>query len=150
MATGRQYNSDPRIIAGYFIGSVENLKRCPTKSRSDMGTENGLEEVMQKLMRADGNRSFIQGKSVANQRIESWWGILRKESAQYWKNIFSYLKDNDHLSGNVLDNNFARFCFLKLIQVGYDHMYLIKQLVSTKRHSLIYPNAFPCRYQFHN
>jgi hypothetical protein len=37
-----------------------------------------------------GKRSFIVGKSIANQRIEAWWSTLRKECSQYWINVFTY------------------------------------------------------------
>jgi hypothetical protein len=64
-----------------------------------------------------GNKSFCFGKSIANQRIESWWGILRKETTQYWMNLFSSLNDDDKFSGDLLDKNLVRFCFMKVVQV---------------------------------
>lgn len=113
-------NNDPYLIAGYFINAVQQRNGCPAIVRCDRGTENGHVEIMQTLMRrehAAGNRSFIYGKSIANQRIESWWGILRKECSQHWINVFSQLKDDGTFSADFLDKNLIRFCFTRLVQV---------------------------------
>ncbi|KAL3891528.1 hypothetical protein ACJMK2_003788 [Sinanodonta woodiana] len=75
-------NSDPNVIAKYFLDAVEEYGGCPTFMRGDMGTENVRFADMQKfLRRSDGldiedDRTFIYGKSTLNTRIESWWGIL--------------------------------------------------------------------------
>ena len=116
-------NSDPRIIAGYFTKAVQSRKGCPTLVRIDRGTENGHIQIFQTFLRKDhidslaGEHSFRYGQSVANQRIEGWWSILRRECTQFWMNIFSYLKDDGHFSGDFLDKNLIRFCFLGLVQV---------------------------------
>ena len=92
--------------------------------RADRGTENGQVQVLQRLMRSNhndalaGRHSFIYGKSIANQRIESWWSTLRKECSQFWMNLFSEMKDNGEFSGDFLDKNLIRFCFMKLVQVS--------------------------------
>ena len=102
---------------------VNKLSGCPTKIRVDRGTENGHIEVMQRVMRNNhddslaGDKSFVYGTSPANQRIESWWGILRKQCSQHWMNLCSSLKEEDTFSGSMLDKNLVRFCFMKLIQV---------------------------------
>jgi len=31
-----------------------------------------------------GDKSFMYGKSTANQRIEAWWGRLRQGCAEWW------------------------------------------------------------------
>lgn len=40
-----------------------------------------------------GIKSFIYGKSTTNQRIEAWWGILRKHGISFWINLFKDLRD---------------------------------------------------------
>lgn len=60
---------------------------------------------------------FLYGTSRCNQRIESWWGILRKEFAQFWMNVFESFKDDGYYSGDYLDQELIRFCFLEIIQV---------------------------------
>ena len=117
-------NSNPTLIAGYFMKTVLLRSGCPVIVRADRGTENGHMEVMQKLMRCEqdgpdaaGSRSFIYGRSVANQRIESWWAMFRKQCSQHWINVFSELRDEGAFSADFLDKNLICFCFLKLVQV---------------------------------
>ncbi|XP_020563208.2 uncharacterized protein LOC110016040 [Oryzias latipes] len=115
-------NSDPKVIADYYINTVSRVGGCPQRLRADPGTENAHIREMQMFLRrhhADhhaGQQSFIYGSSTANQRIESWWGILWKQCAQFWMDIFQTLKDDGHFTGDLLDKNLVQFCFLNLIQ----------------------------------
>ncbi|KAF3853851.1 hypothetical protein F7725_014539, partial [Dissostichus mawsoni] len=92
-------NSDPKV---YSSG-------CPERIRADRGTENVSVEEMQMFLRRNhpdsfaGERSFLYGRSTANQRIEGWWGILRKQSAQFWMNLFQTLQEDGHFTGDFLD-----------------------------------------------
>ncbi|XP_078799348.1 uncharacterized protein LOC110016040 isoform X2 [Oryzias latipes] len=71
-------NSDPKVIADYYINTVTRVGGCPQRLRADPGTENAHIREMQMFLRrhhADhhaGQQSFIYGSSTANQRIESW------------------------------------------------------------------------------
>ena len=118
-------SSNPRVIAGYFIKSVVSKVGCPRRVRADWGTENSVLRDLQRFLRRNHNdsladeKSFVYGQSVANQRIEAWWSILRKKCAQYWMNVFSEIKDNGHFTGNFIDKNLIQFCFMALIQVSY-------------------------------
>jgi len=80
-----------------------------------------------------GERSFIYGKSTANQRIESWWGILRKECVDLWLEYFHQIKDEGKFDGSWLDKNLVLFCFLGLIQVNNDSLSL--SLFHTQTHT---------------
>ena len=117
-------SSDPRVIAGYFTKAVLKCEGCPRRVRADRGTENGIVRDLQTFLRRnheDGladQRSFVYGRSVANQRIEAWWSILRRQTTQFWMNTFAELKDNDQFDGEYLDKNLIQFCFLSLIQVN--------------------------------
>ena len=115
-------NSDPRLIAGYFMNSVRSLQGCPTRMRADPGTENGHVRDMLKFLRtAHGDRyadnCYIEGSSHHNQRIEMWWGILRRQCIQYWMDYFGIMKDMGIYTGNILDKALLQFCFMKLVQV---------------------------------
>ena len=118
-------NRNPRIISGYYIKAVRERQACPRKVRGDRGTENCHIAAMQRFLRRNhtdslaGDRSFVYGKSIANQRIEAWWGVLRKECSQYWMNLLSSLKDDGNFSGDKFDKNLVQFCFMNLIQVIY-------------------------------
>ncbi|KAF5886491.1 uncharacterized protein DAT39_022508, partial [Clarias magur] len=101
-------SSDPKVIGGYFLETVRSLGGCPRILRADMGTENStIRDMHRYLRRSDadplaGEKSFIYGKSMANQRIKSWWGVQ--------------LTDEGNFDGSFLDKNLMLFCFLGLIQ----------------------------------
>lgn len=115
-------NSDPRLVAGYFIANVRLREGTPTIVRADLGTENSYVKRMQPFLRRMGNdafagaRSFLQGSSHHNQRIEGWWSFLRKHCIQYWMNVFSQLKEDGSFTGTFLDKSLIQFCFSNLIQ----------------------------------
>lgn len=127
-------NNDPKVIADYYISTVTRLGGCPERLRADPGTENGHVKEMQVFLRRNhtdhyaGESSFMYGCSTANQRIESWWGIFRKQSGQFWMDIFQTLRDDGHFSGDFLDKNLIQFCFLNLVQVGYQVIGLLDNL----------------------
>lgn len=116
-------NSDPRVIAACFIEAVKARAACPKRVRADRGTENVYVEQMQTFLRRDGtdrfasHASFVYGSSNHNQRIESFWGFLRKENVQFWMNLFQSLKEEDHFSGDFVDKSLVQFCFMELLQV---------------------------------
>ncbi|KAJ7998239.1 hypothetical protein DPEC_G00220530 [Dallia pectoralis] len=69
-----------------------------------------------------GDRSFLYGRRAANQRIEAWWGTLRKQSAQFWMNLFKTFQDDGHFTGDFLDKSLIQFCFLNLVQDELDEV----------------------------
>lgn len=117
-------NNNPRVIAGYYMQTVRKEMGCPRVIRSDFGTENNTVRQMQQFLRRNGDdplaseKSFMQGTSQHNQRIESWWGVLRKHSIQFWLNMFGQVKDQGHFTGDHLDKSLLQFCFMNLIQVN--------------------------------
>ena len=116
-------NKDSKVISGYFMDFVTKYNICPMRIRSDRGTKNVHVEELQKFLRRNytdeyaGNRSFVCGKGVTNQRIEWMWGLVRRQGIQYWINFFQRLLDEDVFDGEYLDVNLVRFCFTDLIQV---------------------------------
>ena len=64
------------VIAGYFIETVRDKVGCPRLLRGDAGTENSSVRQMQQFLRRNsqdafaGERSFREGSSQSNQRIE--------------------------------------------------------------------------------
>ncbi|CAL9699776.1 unnamed protein product [Knipowitschia caucasica] len=119
-------SSDPKVIGGYFLETMRELGGCARILRTDMGTENCSVRDMQRYLRRNdddanaGDKSFIWGRSTANQRIESWWGILRKECVEFWLEHFHRLKNEGDFVGDFLDKNLILFCFLGLIQDELD------------------------------
>lgn len=112
-------NNNPKVIASYFIEAVKARHGCSRRIRFDRGTENVAVEQMQRFFRREENgTSVLFGSSNHNQRIESFWGILRKENVQFWMNFFEELKDGDQFSGDFLDCALVQFCFMHLVQVS--------------------------------
>ena len=112
-------NSNPKIIAGYFIREVERRMGTPLRIRADLGTENVTMAEMQRFLRWSTDHTlvsncYISGSSNHNQRIESWWAFLRTHHAQYWMNRFQELKDKDR---DFLDKQLVLFSCLAHIQV---------------------------------
>lgn len=116
-------NSNPRVIGSYFVEAIEQAGGYPRLLRTDMGTENVvLRDIQQYLRQNDeddraGERSFITGASTANQRIESWWGLMRKEGVEHWIQQLGELKDEGLFTGDFLDKALVQFCFMAVIQV---------------------------------
>lgn len=117
-------NSNPKIVANYFIDAVSMIGGCPERIRADLGTENGHMEQMQKFLRRShsdnwaAEKSFLYGRSTANQRIERWWGVLRKQNVQFWINLLRNIQNDGYFTGDFIDKNLIQFCFLNIIQVS--------------------------------
>lgn len=118
-------NSNPSIMAGYFMQAVQSRMGCCKRIRLDRGTENGHVANMLRFLRYEhpdefSNQCVLYGSSNHNQRIESWWAFNRKHNAQFWMNLFEGLKETDDFTGDFLDRSVMQFCFMQLIQV---HVY---------------------------
>ena len=115
-------NNNPRVIGGYYLQSVKECGGCPRIVRADFGTENGQIQDFQHFLRQNNTDSlvqhaYIEGASTLNQRIESWWGFLRKECAQFWMDLFKDLSQRGLYDGSFLDKSIVQFCFTALVQV---------------------------------
>ena len=116
-------SSDPAVIAGHYVNTVERFGGCPRILRVDRGTENVTMCNIQQWLRQNDDDAFADeksvmfGRSTANQRIEQWWGYLRKHWSQFWMNIFKGLARDGYFTGSWLDRNLLQFCFMRQIQV---------------------------------
>lgn len=118
-------NNDPHITVQYFIDCIGQVNGFPSLVRSDCGTENVYIAATQRYLSMSNrsnnmpsvNRGFLYGKSVANQRIEAWWSILRKSNSSWWMNFFKDMQDSGIFnSSNFIQSNCLQFCFMPLIQ----------------------------------
>ncbi|KAJ8320136.1 hypothetical protein KUTeg_001723 [Tegillarca granosa] len=94
--------------------AVSSRKGCPSLMRGDKGTENGHVAHMQDFM--TDRKGFIYGRSTGNQRIEMFWGFLRRQCCQYWIDALGLLEDVGLFDGGFLDRNLIQFCCLSLLQ----------------------------------
>ena len=116
-------NNDPSIIAQYFVDCVRQIGGTPRMIRADCGTENVCVAALQRFFRRDGNdtmagdKSFLYGKSVSNQRIEAWWGILRRGCADWWIRFFKDMRDCGlYCDDDVVQTECLKFCFTPVIR----------------------------------
>lgn len=116
-------NNDPMVTVQYYIDCVRQLGGCPRVVRGDCGTENIHIAAVQRFLRRNcqdnlaGEKSFLYGKSVANQRIEAWWAFLRKSNTDWWMRFFKDLTALGQFdNSNVIHVECLRFCFTSLIQ----------------------------------
>ncbi|KAF3837788.1 hypothetical protein F7725_009556, partial [Dissostichus mawsoni] len=101
--------------------AVEKLGGCPRIVRGDKGTENVKVRDFQRFVRRNiqdrsAIDSYIEGASTANQRIDSWWGFLRRESMEFYICMFTDLKNRGLFDGAFLDKSVLQFCFMGIIQ----------------------------------
>jgi hypothetical protein len=86
--------------------------------RADCGTENThVAQIQRFLRRKDVDRfakekSFIYGKSVANQRIEAWWSIQRRWGINWWINYFKDLRDRGNFPVNLATTKLSSYSTL--------------------------------------
>lgn len=70
--------------------------------RCDRGSENAKVAYIQPFLRRhgtdpqSGSKSFQYGRSVSNQRIEQFWGTMRKWCTDWWICFFKMLKEEGH------------------------------------------------------
>lgn len=122
-------NNNPNVVGLNFVEAIRQYKCVPCLVRSDKGTENVHIARIQKYLRANhddmlsGENSYVSGKSSANQRIESFWAILRKQCANFWMNLFKdmttigLLNNADYVHVLCL-----RFCFMELVTESVQRM----------------------------
>jgi len=128
-------NNDPSVIASFFVDAITEISGCPRIVRGDFGTENVTVRNIQHFLRRNstddrrGERSYIDGASTANQRIESWWGVLRKECAQYWMTLFGLLKEEGLFNASFVDKSLMQFCFMGKLQVSVQSVYFTPTLI---------------------
>ena len=115
-------NNNPRTVAQYYLDYVRQITGAPRIVRPDRGTENVHVEVIQRFFRrsADddfrGEKSFMYGRSVANQRIEAWWSILLKQCTDWWIKYFKDLRDRGLFSDeDIIHRECLKFCFMDLL-----------------------------------
>lgn len=116
-------NNDPRYIAHFYMNFIKNSGRVPKIIRSDAGTENVIMRDLHIALRMDhgddmsGRKSFLTGRSTANQRIERLWGVLNIHFTQFWRNFFAEMRDSAIFNdSNLVHIECIRYCFLPVIQ----------------------------------
>lgn len=109
-------NNDPYIVAQYYIDCVRQIGGAPRLIRADCGTENVNIAAIQRFFHSE-EKSFLYGKSCANQRIEAFWGILRKGCTDWWIRLFKDMRDSGlFCDDDVVHVESLKFCFMPLLR----------------------------------
>ena len=112
-----QSNNDPRVIAKYYIDCVQEIGGTARIIRADCGTENVYVAGFN-----NDSESFVYRKSCSNQRIEAFWGMLRKSCIDWWICFFKDMRDIGlFCDGDELQVECLKFCCMGVIQDELSH-----------------------------
>lgn len=116
-------SNDPRVTAKYFLDCVHSAGGVPRIVRGDSGTENVNMAAIQRFFRREavnafaGEKSFLCSTSISNQRIEAWWGQLRKGCTDWWITYFKDMRDSGHYcDSDGIHVQCLRFCYMSILQ----------------------------------
>ncbi len=111
-------NNNPKLIANYYLETVERVGCAPRILREDCGTDNSSISFIQPLLRYNNGdsmaqlKSFMYGKSTTTQRIESWWGYMRRQGIHWWICKLKDLRDSGRFDPlNQMHVECLRYCF---------------------------------------
>ena len=122
-------NNDPWVIAGFYLKYIRLHGRTATIVRGDRGTENVFVARIQRHLRENhsdsfaGEKSFLYGRSVSNQRIEAWWSFLRKTETNWWMNFLKDLREQGIYSDvDPVQVECLKIAFMPVIQDELDRV----------------------------
>ncbi|KAF7349604.1 Integrase catalytic domain-containing protein [Mycena sanguinolenta] len=85
----------------------------PSRMRGDYGKENNGVERRMNARWGDAHRSYIRGRSTQNIRMERGWRDVRKDTLEFFREIFMFLEANDLLD---MENPVHRVCLFIVFQ----------------------------------
>ena len=117
-------NNDPHIISYFYVNCISNLKYVPRTIRGDRGSENVVVAGMRYFKgehqdSMSGHSSFLFGSPTNNQRIESWWSILKRQNSAWWINFFKDLQDEGLFDPSLNHHKECmKFCFSGILKMN--------------------------------
>ena len=73
-----------------------------------------------------GDKSFMYGRSVSNQRIEAWRSQLRRGCTNWWMGHFKELRENGlYCDSNPVQVDCLRFCYMGLLRDDLNRFVLL-------------------------
>ena len=124
------------IISYFYVNCISNLKCVPRTIKGDRGNEKVV-AGMQRSFRAEhqdsmsGHSRFLLGSSTNNQRIESWWSILKRQSNAWWINFLKDLQNEGLFDPSLIHfKECMKFYFSGILQSELDN---IKEMLNNRR-----------------
>lgn len=84
----------------FYLYCIHHVKFLPRGLRVDRGQKikvlvvcNLFFNSIQMILWLHGVKRFMYGKSTFDQRIEAWWGVLKKLGIHWWINLFKDIVD---------------------------------------------------------
>ena len=106
------------MIGKWYLNYVSQSKFTPRLVRSNRGSENLIIAGLQRYyLRSTNfaNSSLKVGSSTANQRIESWWSVMRRSRLNWWIKFFKDPRDQGHFDAtNAYHVHALRFSFIRV------------------------------------
>lgn len=117
-------NKNPSQVVKLYLKAVQELKLIPQVLRADKGTENFTMGDYQTLLSEspDNDNSTsnfvgtLYGSSNHNQRIEQFWGYLKKVLLLSYSSIFKDMQDCGLLTKNTVERRCLYFCFERVLK----------------------------------
>lgn len=122
-------NNNPSVVAKYYLDCLKSVGCAPRILRADHGTENSSLRFLQPYFRHNstdslaGMNSFMRGRSTSNQRIEAFWGTLRKLGVHWWINFFKDIRDSGLFDiDHPVVKECLQYCFMDALQTDLDRI----------------------------
>ena len=126
-------NNDPVVVVNHFLNVLHRYKKTPTLIRADRGTENIYVKRLQRWLSGRKN-SFIYGRSVRNQRIESFWSRLKRFLVQWWIDFFKLMENMGILDiASEIHATLLLFCFMPVVQLELEEFRRVWNLHRVRR-----------------
>lgn len=117
-------NNDPYQVCTYFCKLLLQMNGLPHIVRADRGNENVNIERIQRILRGNNEddrslsgTTFLYGRSVANQRIESWWSNFPALGMDAWIQHMKTIEAHGILDcSSILHIELIRYIYLGLLR----------------------------------
>ncbi|KAK6981351.1 Integrase catalytic domain-containing protein [Favolaschia claudopus] len=99
-------------VEALFLHAV-SIYGWPSRMRGDFGKENNGVERRMIARWGEAHRSYIRGRSTQNIRMERGWRDVRKDTLEFFREIFMYLEEINLLD---MENPIHRVCLFVVFQ----------------------------------
>lgn len=132
LAAGGCHHNWPQSYRRILCGSTGTLWQLPKTNTNWHGYRQRRGERRWTLFKekwrwwpSSEKEVFTLGASTANQRIESWWGVMRKEGIEPWITLLGEVKDEGFVNGDFVHKALSLLCFMPIIQVSSRHSFRV-------------------------